>query len=93
MKLEVTKEKVLEAAEKCSQAKETLKTLFPECFEKELPIFPNGVSIKISGDRAIENRLLGSDDYNSNVLWLSDLFEWEIKKAKNGGYLLIANHK
>lgn len=33
MKLEITKEKVLEAASKCSTAKETLKTLFPEAFE------------------------------------------------------------
>ena len=33
--LEITKEKVLEAAEKCSQAKETLKTLFPEVFEDD----------------------------------------------------------
>ena len=37
MKLEITKEKVLEAASKCSQAKETLKTLFPEVFEEENP--------------------------------------------------------
>jgi hypothetical protein len=33
MKLEITKEKVLEAASKCSEAKEILKTLFPEVFE------------------------------------------------------------
>lgn len=36
MKLEITKEKVLEAAAKCGQAKETLKTLFPEAFEAAL---------------------------------------------------------
>lgn len=30
--LTITKEKVLEAAAKCPQAKETLKTLFPEVF-------------------------------------------------------------
>lgn len=35
MKLEITKEKVLEAASKCSTEKETLKTLFPECFEDD----------------------------------------------------------
>ncbi len=33
MKLEITKEKVLEAASKCETAKSTLKTLFPECFD------------------------------------------------------------
>lgn len=40
MKLEITKEKVLEAASKCSQAKETLKTLFPECFKEIEEIEP-----------------------------------------------------
>lgn len=35
MKLQITKEKVLEAASKCSTAKETLKTLFPEVFKME----------------------------------------------------------
>jgi len=32
MELKITKEKVLEAASKCSTAKATLETLFPECF-------------------------------------------------------------
>lgn len=35
MELKITKEKVLEAASKCSTAKETLKTLFPDVFEEE----------------------------------------------------------
>ena len=81
MKLEITKEKVLEAAEKCSQAKETLKTLFPECFENKLPRFSTDVNIKIDGSRGIENRLVSSGDYNSNVLWLHESYKWEIKKA------------
>lgn len=34
--LKITKEKVLEAANKCSVAKETLKILFPKVFEEEL---------------------------------------------------------
>lgn len=33
--LKITKEKVLEAAAKCSTAKETLKTLFPEAFDDQ----------------------------------------------------------
>jgi len=33
--LKITKEKVLEAASKCSTAAATLKTLFPEVFEKK----------------------------------------------------------
>jgi len=35
MKLEITKEKVLEAASKCEIAKETLKVLFPDVFKEE----------------------------------------------------------
>ena len=35
MKLEITKERVLEAASKCETAKQTLKTLFPDVFEEE----------------------------------------------------------
>lgn len=38
MELKITKEKVLEAASKCSTAKATLETLFPECFEKRIYI-------------------------------------------------------
>jgi len=33
--LKITKEKVLEASERCGTAKEVLKTLFPEVFEEE----------------------------------------------------------
>lgn len=33
--LKISKEKVLEAAGKCPQAKETLKTLWPEVFEEK----------------------------------------------------------
>lgn len=33
MELKITKEKVLEATSKCSTAKQTLETLFPEVFE------------------------------------------------------------
>ena len=49
MELKITKERVLEAALKCSQAKETLKTLFPEAFEVE-PAFTGTVWVEsVSG--------------------------------------------
>jgi len=38
MKLEITKEKVLEAASKCSTADATLRVLFPEAFKKDYPL-------------------------------------------------------
>lgn len=46
--LKVTADKVLEAAQKCPQAKEALKTLFPEVFiqkKPELYIFEDSVTI------------------------------------------------
>ncbi len=36
-KLEISKEKVLEAASKCPDAARTLKILFPEAFKEEKP--------------------------------------------------------
>ena len=35
MQLKISKEKVLEAASKCSQIKQTLEILFPEAFKEE----------------------------------------------------------
>ena len=48
MKLEITKDKVLEAASKCETARDTLKTLFPECFET--PIEPKDTTGKKTDD-------------------------------------------
>lgn len=59
MELKITKEKVLEAAAKCSQAKETLKTLFPEVFEQNVLRF---------------NKSQNEPGYvynNEDVLWLN----------------------
>lgn len=44
--LEITKEKVLEAAAKCSTAKATLQVLFPEAFETQAHDF--GQELKIT---------------------------------------------
>jgi len=48
MELKITKEKVLEAASKCSTAKATLETLFPDCFKTPIYI---GASSKNSEKR------------------------------------------
>jgi len=42
MELTTTKEKILEAANKCNSVKETLKILFPEAFEEEFLYFKTG---------------------------------------------------
>ena len=88
MKLEITKEKVLEAASKCSTAKATLQTLFPECFEDGI-IIEQFKSIKsMSGERLIENAM----DYKSKF-WLSILYNWSITSDPCGGYFLTPTKK
>jgi hypothetical protein len=59
MNLEITKEKVLEAASKCSTAKETLKVLFPEAFKEE---------IKLPDE--LPRELIITRDYKDNPLGL-----------------------
>lgn len=44
MKIEITKERVLEAASKCETAKQTLKTLFPEVFIEEEIFWEMGIT-------------------------------------------------
>jgi len=88
MELKITKEKVLEAASKCSTAKATLQTLFPECFVDDI-IIPKFVDIKTkSGDRLIENEV-GS----SRRIWLSGVFNWSISNDPCGGYILTPTKK
>ena len=45
--LKITKEKVLEASEKCGQAREVLKALFPEAFEEEQKIITSKVELRL----------------------------------------------
>lgn len=91
MKLEITKEKVLEAASKCSTAKATLETLFPEAFKTDRPVFPADIYIRCenTGGALVESRFEGFDDDYRHVLWLSGGYTWQIKDAKTGGYCLI----
>lgn len=73
MELKVTKEKVLEATEVNSEAKEVLKTLFPDVFDK----------IELSGDIyiddiiVVQNRVEG--EFKNKSLWLSPHFNWRIE--------------
>jgi len=93
MELKVTKDKVLEAASKCSTAKETLKTLFPEAFIETgfeklnmdglQPIFYH--SMKVIRDKGYIKVPLP----NANHEWSVAAFEWVIKfcKQNEGTYI------
>jgi hypothetical protein len=101
--METTKEKILEAAKRCSEAKETLKILFPEAFEDE--IFINIRMLAIEGTSASifskENCIRAnvhddlrevrtSGEYRNKAFYLNDVdYDWEMKKDSTGSTVLI----
>lgn len=89
MELKITKDKVLAAAAKCSTAKATLETLFPEVFEEEKGNPVEGLKFgsdanPLSLGNKWGEQLVGFSDFNEKGLWLGDKFKWEIK----GKYLI-----
>ena len=101
MKLEISKERVLEAASKCSAAKETLKTLFPEVFEEEDKYFDfsdvpttflRGLKLPEGfDDDCIQIR--SSGEYERRGFYLADYLNWEIKEDRHGQLVLIPTKK
>lgn len=94
MKLEITKEKVLEAASKCETAKQTLKTLFPEVFEDYNSIIVTHRSF--SNDCTNPHRLIGvrADGlYMDKSFWCNQNYNWELKKDEYGMLCLIPTKK
>lgn len=79
MKLEITKERILEVASKCENAKETLKTLFPEVFEDEVVTnFKNRLATLIEWQADYERVYLkipgsGSEDKAAHIIKLLGL--------------------
>lgn len=84
--LKITKEKVLEAASKCSQAKETLKTLFPEAFEDDKKFINNIL-------KNIEIRKTGNFREKSIYLPFSDKIDYTIIKDDHNILCLIPTKK
>lgn len=82
MKLETTKEKVLEAAEKCSTAKETLKILFPEAFEIDEGINKT-MNLLCGSGLIIQRRKFG--DFKDKAFWLHNNYDWRIVVESTGG--------
>ena len=100
MKLEINKDRVLEAASQCPTAKETLKTLFPEAFEDEK--YFNFKSLECSflegknipRDFSITWLQVRSD---GNLAWkgfyLGRNINWEIVKDNFGQMVLVPTKK
>lgn len=87
--LKITKEKVLEAANKCSQAKETLKTLFPEVFENDKYVDFTDKSIGYLSCIAIREQC----EFAKKSFYLCSNYNWEIKKDTAGALCLIPTKK
>lgn len=87
--LMITKEKILEAAAKCSTAKETLKTLFPEVFNEECEIKwdERKGAFKINGFTALYVET-GEFGRKGLEFHLDSNFDWEIKGARMGKQLI-----
>lgn len=86
MKLEITKEKILEAASKCSVAKETLKTLFPEVFEDDRYLDLNsfltpGYRCILDSDGHTMIDIRASGKYTNKGFFLSDNYVWTIERC------------
>lgn len=94
--LQVTKEKILEAASKSTQAKEVLEVLFPEAFieDKSVIISDNETlgdgsfnSKKLITNKLIAIRIYG--DYKNKSFCLNSEYNWVIKEDGFGAICLI----
>ena len=95
--LKITKEKVLAAAAKCSTAKETLQTLFPEAFEpvKEYCNFGNEFLLNRSSNDG-KNPLAIADGiapkgFEKKCLYITH--GWDVEVTEYDGYKIIIPFK
>jgi len=99
MKVEITKERILLAASKCSTAKETLKTLFPEVFveDKYFKLREEGETVDIFHKDevhiAIGHGQPFSDETVDKTFLLGGRCNWEIKSNGSGTLYLIPTKK
>lgn len=96
--LKITKERVLEAADKCGDAKRILKTLFPEAFVTD-GIMRNGrfhgfaiFGSSTSSDNKAVIEIRGTGDHTNKAFWLNSAFDWKIEN-QGGGITLIPTKK
>lgn len=108
MELKITKEKILEAASKCSTAKEILKTLFPEVFEnnkyfdldrletselKNIGIFSEKSSIEAGFKDNSFLEIRNCGYYRNKGFYLSSKYDWTLIKDSNSELCLIPTKK
>jgi len=95
MNVETTPELILEAAEKCPQAKEALKTLFPKVFDNDILINVHCDNSNISPGLVSENDPLVWYDKEFGLV-VNGNFDWVImsnQPLSSGHFLLIPTNK
>lgn len=96
--LKITKDRVLEAAEKCSDAKRILKTLFPEVFVEDSSMKAgrfHGLAIFgscLASDNKAMIEIRGTGEHVNKAYWLNSGFDWRIEQ-QGGGITLIPTKK
>jgi len=87
MEVKTTKERILEAASKCSTAKETLKTLFPEVFVEDK-------SVEVP-DEVLKGFICRRDsgEFAHKAFFLTTGYNWELKKDSADVLILIPTKK
>jgi hypothetical protein len=90
MELKITKEKILEAAEKCSTAKQTLKILFPEAFTEEVSIMFHKGDVLVSKKNNKQYLIAIDSDKNIRIVGLHSSYIWQDKKVKSADLFIRA---
>lgn len=82
MELKITKERILEAASRCSTAKQTLKILFPEAFVEEVnQIFQIGDQLAQKDSNKVYLISKDSDNY-LRIVSITAGYIWMDQKIK-----------
>ena len=83
MELTITKERILQAAEKCSTAKQTLKILFPEAFLDDVKMTFAIGDILHSNKEPRKKYLIAVDDNKFiKIVGLHSAYIWQDKRIK-----------
>ena len=88
MELKITADMVREAAAKCSTAKQTLETLFPEAFEEDKYFdFGEEFILKTSGQPFKIGWEIPPSKLKGKCLLVDN--SWEVEMVKHGAWTLI----
>jgi hypothetical protein len=87
--LTITKEKVLEAAAKCSTAKDVLKTIFPEVFVDDKFVDTSNWAPMVNGFGSYVIRPCGTGDLAGKALWLSTDYNWRLSMDSDHHIVVI----